>query len=1118
MQSQLKFKTLAVWAVAVFLAFGCAQAVFAQATDGNLVGSVVDATGAAVPKAAIVATNKDTGIKYSATSNVAGEFRINNLPVGLYDVDASASGMASTKTTNVSVELNRTASVNFNMTVAGTTTTIEVAEAPALLDTSSAQLQATFKSDLSLNLPAAGNYVNDTGVLNLSLLAAGVTQGGGVGYGTGPSVGGQRQTNNSFNVDGVDNNRHDVTGPTITVPNDSVAEFSILQNQFSPEFGGSSGGIFNTVVKYGTNELHGSLYEYFNNRDINAIDSLKAVQGFTSNPRFDYNRFGGTVGGPIKKNKLFYFVDWEYSPLGQASTPGAPIEAPTAAGYTTIAGLPGISKTNLGILQTYDPAAPVANAGTITVGGVKIPVGTVSTSGPSYVNKQNLVVAIDYNLGSKDQIRGRYVINRYHGIDTNAQLPVFYSTIPDNRSLASFSEFHNFSPTMLNELRVSYNRKNNNYPVGDQKFPGLDQFPNLTFDDLNLQVGPDSSTPQGYIQGSFQATDNITKTFGNHTLKAGYQFFDVIASNSFVQRARGDYDYSAVDLYLHDLSPDTLGERSVGVAGGIPAGYLFHGLFVNDDYRIKPNLTLNLGIRYEYVTVPVVSRYQQFSSAANYPGLLTFAAPQSQGTNWAPRVGFAYSPGKSGVWTVRGGFGINYDQTYNNLNINAKPAYFQQTEDVPNLSVQTPNFLANGGLPPSNAIVVTTDPKAARAAVSAYNYDQTRPYAINYTLGVQRSLGRDYVLEARYLGTKGVHLYVQDQINRITDVTPSYSLPTFFSAPGAAQLAGLNLTLQDIRNTLVKMTNFPSSPSNFYGQFGFPSTITAYHPVGNSKYSGLALQLNKRYSNNFSYMTAFTWSHALDDSTATVFSTVLTPRRGQDFGNKRNDWSSSSLDRRFRFTFTPTYDFKAFAQRNWMMKNVVGNWNIAATYTYQSPAYTTVQSGIDSNLNNDSAGDRSVVNPSGAANLSSGVTGIDKTGAPVTSATACTVGGASIKGANCTAAYVATTPGARYVQAGLGAFPNAGRNTFPMHPIDNIDLQLLKRFAITEKKRFEIGAQFSNLFNHPQWTGDLLSDVYPNQNNNTRSFLLTGNSAFGRFDQFFTSNPRTTSLVARFVF
>ena len=369
--------------------------------------------------------------------------------------------------------------------------------------------------------------------------------------------------------------------------------------------------------------MHGSVYEYFNNRNLNALDSKQAIQGFTSTPRFDSNRFGGTVGGPVIKNKLFYFADYEYSPLGQASVPGSPILAPTAAGYSTIAGLPGISKTNLAVLQQFlTPAS--SSSQTITVGGASIPVGLVPVSGPSYVNKQNLVAAGDWDVRTADKLRVRYIYNRYTGIDTNAQLPVFYTAIPDNRHLFSLSEFHTFSQTALNEFRVSYSRKNNNYPVGDFKFPGLDQFPNLTFDDINLQVGPDSSTPQGYIQGQLEGTDNFTKTLNRHTIKAGYQFMDIIASNAFVQRSRGDYDYSTLDLYLRDLSPDSLGERSVGVQGGIPAGYLFHSLYVNDDFNVKPNLTLNLGLRYEYMTVPVLTRYQKFSSAADVPGVITF--------------------------------------------------------------------------------------------------------------------------------------------------------------------------------------------------------------------------------------------------------------------------------------------------------------------------------------------------------------------------------------------------------------------------------------------------------------------------------------------------------------
>ena len=171
---------------------------------------------------------------------------------------------------------------------------------------------------------------NRSGVLNLSLLAGGVATSGGVGVGSGPSVGGQRPRNNNFTIEGVDNNNKGVTGPLVTVPNDAVAEFSLLQNQFSPEFGHSSGGQFNTVVKSGTNSYHGLAYVYNQNRNYDAFDSLNAIGGLTSNPRFDNNRFGGQIGGPVLKNKLFFFVNYEQEPLGQAGTAGA-VCSPTAA-------------------------------------------------------------------------------------------------------------------------------------------------------------------------------------------------------------------------------------------------------------------------------------------------------------------------------------------------------------------------------------------------------------------------------------------------------------------------------------------------------------------------------------------------------------------------------------------------------------------------------------------------------------------------------------------------------------------------------------------------------------------------------------------------------------------
>ncbi|MEO7144916.1 MAG: carboxypeptidase regulatory-like domain-containing protein, partial [Bryobacteraceae bacterium] len=958
-----------------------------QATDGILVGVIYDASASGIPNAAVAATSRDTHREYRAVANARGEYRINNLPVGRYDVSAAAPGFQTTAEANVELELNRTTPVNLTLAVAPLSATIEVREAPAAIDTATAQLQNTFDSRSATNLMEAST---GGGVLNLSLLGAGVASSGGIGFGAGPSVGGQRPTSNSFNIDGVDNNNHNLTGPVVYVSNEAVAQFSILQNYFGAEFAGASGGIFNMVVRSGANRVHGSLYEYLENRRLDAVDATLVHQGIYSNPRFDSNRLGGTLGGPILKDKLFYFGDFEFIPFGASATPKQTIYAPTAGGYRILDGLAGLSKTNLQVLEQYLPGAADGSAGarSTSVAGAAIPIAPVSIVAPAYSNSYNLVSGLDWNPSGRDQVRGRYIYNRYSGIDTAADLPAFYSTVPNNRHLVSISEFHAFSPALENELRVSFNRENNNFEVGSQQFPGLGAFPNIDIlGDLQLQLGPDSRSPQGYIQNQYQTADNLTWTRGRHTLRMGYVFRDIIASSTFVQSARGDYAYSNLDRYLRDLSPDVFGQRSVGAAGGVPVGYLDNEAFVNDDFRLRPNLTINLGLRYEFLTVPIATRAQKLSAVADVPGVITFAAPQPA-HNWAPRLGFAYSPGTSGVWSIRGGIGIAGDNTYSNMNINGEPAFYQTTQNVA-LGTPVPGFLAAGGLP--GVLPPPATPQQARAQITSYNDDQALPYAIDYTIGVQRLLADDYTIEARYVGTRGVHLYAQNQINRTSAVTPSQNLPTFLAAPAAAQLAALNWTLGALQ----------AIPSNPLAQYGFTQTITDYQPLGNSRYDGLALQLNKRYSKNFQYVAAYTWSHNLDDSTATVNSTVLTPRRPENFQNLRGDWASSALDRRHRFTFSGIYDFHPFAGRNWWLKNAAGNWTLSGTYIFESPEYATVQSGLDSNLNNDSATDRAIVNPAGAANSGSNVTPYNSLGQKVA------------LGSPTTVAYVATNPQAR---------------------------------------------------------------------------------------------------------
>ena len=1088
------FLTLALFLVWSALSFG-------QAISGDLVGTVQDPSGAGVPNAAVTATNDATGIKTSASANGNGEYRLSNLPPGTYTLTANAPGFGTSTLNAVIVNLNKTATVNLTLQVSSTSTTVEVSTAVAQLDTSTAQIQTTYTNKQLRDSPSTGI---GNGVLNLSLLNAGVSSSGGVGVGQGPSVGGQRPRNNNFTVEGIDNNAKSVTGPLVFVPNESVAEFTLLQNQFQAEYGHSSGGQFSLVVKGGGNRFHGTLYDYMRNRKLNALDQTFANQGIYSIPRYDQNHLGANFGGPIKKDKLFFFTSFEYNPIGKASTTTTPIYAPTQGGYATLAAVPGVSQTNLNVLKTY-AVAPSTSPGApnVTVNNVTVPTGIIPVVAPNYQNSFYGVLSMDYNISDKDQLRGRYIYNRSDTINTTANLPVFYTLVPQRFYLGTLAEYHTFSSRLTNEFRLGFQRQNQSQPVGDQSFPGLDAFPNLLFRDLgNLQVGPNPNYPQSTINNMYQAVDNVTWMVGKHTIKVGSEFRDYISPQQFSQRIRGDYEYTQVANYLLDLTPDFLAQRNVGKAiyyGNQLGSYSY----IQDTWRVRPNLTLNLGVRYEYTTVPLGIQAQGLNALASVPGLITFKAPEASPYAIGPRVGFAWTPDKDGNTVIRAGFGMAYDVIFDNVGLNAVPPQFATTVNR-TLGVGN-NFLANGGITQAEGLTSSTA-AAARAASSAYLPDQLLPYSINYSFEVQHVFAKDYTLNVRYLGTRGVHLITQQQLNRFSPVTATQNIPTFMSAPSAATLASLPLTLGQLRsiNTI--------TPA--YLNAGFTSTITAYTPQGYSNYNGLSVQLNRRFSHGLQYQFAYTWSHNLDNSTAEVASTYLTPRRAEDFQNLRSEWGSSALDRRHRLTLSLIYDAPWFKSRqNWFLKNLVGNWEIAPIYTYESPEYFTAQSGVDSNLNADAATDRAIVNPAGADGTGSAVYGLTRTGAVVQPT-------AAAAQSNNIVAYVPVNPNARYIQAGPGAVTGAGRNTVAGRPIDNLDLSLIKRFTFRDRYSFDITAQALNLLNHPQYIAGSVNDTqaYNSFTSGALGLVSVNSPVFNRPDLAFSSSPRFMQIAARFNF
>jgi hypothetical protein len=1121
-----------------------ASTAFGQTTSGDLVGTVRDPSGAFISNANVTVTNQGTGVAVSVKAGSSGEFRAGNLLPGNYDLVVDSPGFQSYTLRGLVVELNKTSTTNVTLTI-GATTTVEVAaEAGAVLDTTSTNLTQSFNNVELTDLPStsAGGSTG-FGVLNASLLSPGVASSGGIGIGIGPSIGGQRPRNNNFTIEGIDNNNKAVTGPLIYVPNDSVENFTLITNQFSPEFGHSSGGQFNTNVLSGTNKLHGRIYEYFQNRNLNAESGTLGGKP-AINPRFDNNRYGGQVGGRILRDKLFFFANYERNTIGQ--NPAIFSCVPTATGLATlkaIGGAYGFSATNLAQYLQYTPAATITGPGgagidaasdqscgnetsgpqfltvtSATSGATtNIPLGNYQSTAGAPSNFNVLTTSVDYTISSKDNFRARYVYNRLSQTDTATNtipFPIFFTQEPFRYQLVALSEFHTFTPNLTNEFRVGFNRYSNTLTSGNFSYPGLDQFPNLTFDDQGfLNLGPDPNAPQFTIQNLYQATDNISWVKGKHTFKFGFDGRKYISPQGFTQRARGDYEWNNLSEFLQDLAPTSFGERSTGNLTYYGDQTALYG-YVNDTWRISPKVTLNGGLRYEFTAVPTGERAQALNIAASVPGLITFNKPSPAYKSFAPRVGINFAPDDK--TSIRAGFGLAYDVLFDNLGTLSFPPQYSGTNDVGspgNPAPGDPNFLAHGGLPPGagGILVFPSTPAgiaAQRAATAAFIPNQVVPYAETYTLTIQRTFASNYTAEVGYIGTRGIHLPTQIQLNVQPRVTAANQLPTFLTGPTTVIAPPGANTLGAIQ----ALSNFtPPFLTN-----GFTTKMTSYQPFSSSNYNALIANVTRRFIGGLQANLSYTYSKTLDDATAEVFATTLTPRRPQNSQDVAADYSRSALDRTHRISLEAVYDLQLYKHSSsFLMKNIVGNWTIAPIYTYESPEYATALSDVNSNQNGDSAIiDRTIINPNGVKGTASTVSAQYATNIPcpatATNPSQCPQN---------TVGYVADNPNAYYIQAQEGTLPNGARNTLPTRPINNIDLAAYKRLTFHERYSFEFGAQAYNVLNHAQYTPGTVNNI--NQTSNTSTYVnfqTVDNAFFGQPGKVFLNNARTMQLSVKLFF
>lgn len=1061
--------------LSVVLAISSASA-FAQSTAGSVTGQVLDANGGAISNVTVTLKNETTGQQLTTQTTGSGAFNFPNVSVGDYTATIEGQGFQ-TVSQKVRVALNQESSVNTILQPAGVSGTVEVtATTESVLNTDNSQLSRNFEQKQVQDLP----IFND--VRSLALLSPNVVaQGSGVN-GEGGAVGGTRPNSNTFNVDGVDNNDPSVTGQQITMIQDAISEVAILTNNYNAEFGTGSGGQFNTITRSGTNEFHGSGFLYFQDQHLNAASTSEEQSirrgDLREKPQYREPRYGMTLGGPIIKNKLFFFGALQRDQISQEGA-GASFTAPTAQGLAQIGTLPGASQYVVNLLQKNLTLASTATQ-TLPVLGTPIPFGQVSIVSPGNATEKQYQLNIDYLRGTKDQFRFRYTQDDVTAIQPGNGNAKFNNTYAQPGNLFSATWVRTLNPSLVNEVRLSYKRFLQDYVLSDQSFSN---FPNLTVGDLNLILGPNTNLPQGGINHSYQVYDALSLVKGAHTLKFGGEGRFVIFTSQFLPRGRGDYQYASFDELIQDFAPSAVDLRGVGAAGFTGNQKKFYA-FAQDDWKATPNLTFNLGARYEYLFNPRDNKLQALNAISSVPGVIDFRVPRTDKNNIAPRVGLAYSPkftsrfgrlltGERGKSSIRANFSMSYYEIFQNLYLLNLPPQFQQEQSAANFPGLATRFLEQGGVPPTPIPPNTV--AAARANTQSLIVDAVEPYNLSAALSYQREITPGTVLELRYLHTAGRHLPVQIRLNHGVVDYSKLIIPTFTSAPNVSQLANLptlgSLNL-DADPELGTNHRFPRA----LARYGFTGNVTSHQPEGNSVYDGGSISLTRRFTRGFSLTSSYTYSRTFDNATNELFSSQLNPRRTQNSDNLRDEWSLSALDVPHRFVLSSVYEVPWLKNSgNAFLKNVVGNWQLSGIFQTQSGQLITPQSGIDSNRDRDAAGDRTIVNPNGRRGTGTGVRALNAAGQEVPMGDATTV------------AYVAINPTAQYIQAGYGARANAGRNTLRARSWNRTDMVFLKNIRFGEERyTVQLGAEVGNFFNQRIKTiGDYGSPFFANQNDST---------------------------------
>jgi outer membrane receptor protein involved in Fe transport len=839
-------------------------------STATLQGTITDAKGDVVPNASVTVRNKSTSSERTTQTDTVGNYQVSALPVGVYSIEVKVEGFKTQVADQVTLEVAKTVVQNFQLDVGSISEQVLVSSDVPIVETSTTSVGTVINQRTVQEIPLNGRHFVDLGLLipgsvtppQNGFLSAPLRGQGSFAFNT---AGGREDTVN-FMINGV--NLNDMVQNQITFqPSiNTVQEFKVDNSTFSAEYGRNSGAVVNIATRSGTNSYHGEFFEFLRNDVLDARNFFDARK-----PPFKRNQFGFNLGGPLNlphfgeggpifgydgKNRTFFFFSYE----GLRQRQGLTL---TSNVLTDAQRASVVNPTVLKLL----PLIPLATSVDI-VGGV--PVARFAGAGTAPVDIDQWTGDVSHEISNSDRIHGYYAYQRDKRGEPNLQgntVPGFGDTRQSTRQIFTLNETHIFGPTLTNEARLGFNRVNITFTPNAQLNPadfginnGITQsigLPQISITGFNFNIGGPAGFPQGRADTTVVVSDTLNYLRGNHSFKfggEGRRFYN----NNFTLDT-GAFTFANVNSFLTGNANAfnvTLGDRSSAIIQSAL------GFYAQDNYKVRPNLTLELGIRYDWNMTPT-ERYDRFvifdpaTRSLVRVGSGIDKVHHENNRNFQPRVGIAWDPFKDGKTSVRAAYAILTDQPVTNV----------VTPLTSNPPLATP-LTFTGPITFTNALTV-----AGLAGLAPSSVDQgfDNAYVQSWNLNIQRELGRDFGVSVGYFGTKGTHLRISRNVNQPIN-------------GGARPIPTVSVTS-------------PIRPGASL------ANIIQIEGTGNSSYNALWLTATKRLSGGLQFNASYTFSKSIDYNSLNSQGVVV-----QDSYNLRDSRGLSDYDARHRFVISGLYE------------------------------------------------------------------------------------------------------------------------------------------------------------------------------------------------------------------